>query len=136
MQAATRYFRKACDLGKKEAYRYLGDAFYYGYGVECCFRTAADIYKQGVARGDAGSKFRVGMCYEFGHGTDLQFDVAMKLFSDAADEGSGESIGVQQDLTKSFQLLREAFDAGSIQCIADLAHCYNSGRGVMKNPEE
>lgn len=66
LKRAARYPRKACDLGQSEAFRYLGDIIYDGYDGQICFRTAAQIYKEGVARNDLPSQFRLAMCYEFG----------------------------------------------------------------------
>lgn len=65
IKRAARYFRKACALGKKEAYRYLGDITYDGYDGEGCFQTAAEISKEGVAQNDLPLQFRLAMCYEF-----------------------------------------------------------------------
>ena len=40
---AAQFFRKACRLGVKEAYRYLGDLYYEGHGVDNCYRTAVQL---------------------------------------------------------------------------------------------
>lgn len=92
MQAAARYFRKAGDLGKKEAHRYLRDIFYYGYGFEYSFRLVAGNYERSLARGDSASTFGLAMCYELGRGVERRLDTAMELFKNAADQGCAESM--------------------------------------------
>lgn len=39
---------------------FLVDKDVEGYGVQCCFRTTVDTYKEGIVRGDAASKHRLG----------------------------------------------------------------------------
>ena len=183
IESASRNFRKACNLGKKEAYRYLGDVFFDGYGVDSCLSTAVSMYQQGVARGDPSSKARLAHCYEFGHGIQMCRENTIRLYREASDEGCGEAmysyghfkfhgkhipsnygtavrllskavdlrvdaakgdlalcyekgIGFERDPVKSFELLRQAFDAGSMFCIVELARCYDTGSGVEVNPEE
>lgn len=93
-ESATRYFRRACELGKREAFGYLGDVYCDGIAAKRCYRTAFEFYEQGVARGDAGSKFAMGCCYGMGHFFEESTKRAQELYNEAIDGGFGEAMEV------------------------------------------
>lgn len=147
IRRSVRYFRKSCDLGKKEALRCLGDLFYDGYGVHRCFRAAANTYKEGIARGDATSKYRLAMCYELGHGVPCSIEASARLLREAADEGSAEGMfstvlwslngqHVKQDYGLAFRMLQKALLFKVRGAKGYLGICYDRGIGVDRNPSK
>ena len=143
--SAARFFRKACSLGVKEAYRHLGDLFYEGHGVEICYRTAAELYRKGALRNDAAAKFKLGWCYQFGHGVDKDGLRCVKHFQEAVDGGSAEAMGdlgylklngkiVSTDYSGAYQLLKKAEKKGIFLTKESLAVCYDRGIGEDRDP--
>ena len=144
-QNAAQLFHKACRLGLKEAYRYLGDLYYEGHGVDICHRTAAQLYKKGAARKDASANFKLGWCYQFGHGVEKDGSQCVKHFREAVDGGSGEAMGalgylklsgkiVPSDHFGAHQLLKKADKEVAFFVKHSLAVCYEKGIGEDRNP--
>ena len=138
LHSAARFFRKACRLGVKEAYRHLGDLYYEGHGVEICHRTAVELYREGAARNDAAAKFKLGWCYEIGHGVDKDGLLCLKYCREAADGGSGEAMGtlgflklqgkiLPTDYSGAYQLLKKAEKKGLFISKKILQHVTTKG---------
>ena len=145
LQSAARFFRKACRLGVKEAYRHLGDLYYEGHGVEICHRTAVELYRKGAARNDAAAKFKLGWCYGFGHGVDEDSLQSVRHFRAAADAGSGEAMGsigylklngmvIPSDHSGAYLLLKKANEKGVFLTKQSMAVCYEKGIGEDRDP--
>ena len=143
--SAARFFRKACRLGVKEAYRHLGDLYYEGHGVEVCYRTAVELYSKGAAQSDAAAKFKLGWCYMFGHGVDKDGLRCVKYYREAVEEGSGEvmrglghfkliGIKIPSDHSGAIQLLKKAEKKDVFLSKASLAVCYEKGIGEDRDP--
>ena len=143
--SAARFFNKACRLGVKEAYRHFGDLYYEGHGVQVCYRTAVELYREGAAQKDAAAKFKLGWCYEFGHGVHRDRSQSIKYYRDAEEEGSGEAMGqlgylklngmkVPSDHSGAYQLLKKAEKKNVFLTKASLAVCYEKGIGEECNP--
>ena len=144
VQRAARHFRIACQLGKVEAHRSLGDIYYLGYAGEVDFPTAVHVYREGVRRGDVASKCRLALCYELGHGVDVCAKSAIRLLTEAANEGCGESMFVlgtwklhgkkiQTDYGTAVRLLRKAVDLGVHSTKGHLGVCYDKGIGFERD---
>ena len=145
LHSAARFFRKACRLGVKEAYRYMGDLYYEGHGVEICHRTAVEHYRKGAARNDAAAKFKLSWCYEFGHGVEKDGLQCVKYCREAVDGGSGEAMEtlgflklhgkiLPTDYSGAYQYLKKAEKKGVSLSKASLAKCYDRGIGEDRNP--
>lgn len=120
VRSAVRFFRKACALGKKEAFRSLGDIFWNGYGVLRNFRIAAETCKEGISRGHSACKYGLANCYQFGHGVPFIIETAARLYRESANEGCPEGMKtfglwclngqhIQQDLGMAFDFFEELF---------------------------
>ena len=144
---AARFFRKACRLGVKEAYRHLGDLYYEGHGVEVCYRTAVEFYGKGAAQDDAAAKFKLSWCYLFGHGVEKDGSKSLLHIRGAVDGGSGEAMGVLgywklhgkmvlSDHLGAYQLLKKAEKKDVFLTKESLAVCYEKGIGEDRNPSK
>ena len=142
---AARFFRKACRLGVKEAYRHLGDLYYEGHGVEVCYRTAVELYTKGAAQNDAAAIFKLGWCSNFGHGVDKDDLQCVKYYREAVEKGSSEAMGrlgqfklngqkIPSDHSGAIQLLKEAEKKDAFLAKASLGICYEKGIGEDRDP--
>ena len=146
-QRAVRYCRMACDLGKKEAHRYLGDIYYHGYGIQRCFKTAVNIYGEGVARDDTGSKYKLTECYKFGNRVQVCRASTIRLLTRAVAEGCGESmvsLGISKlrgwyvpvNFAEAVRLFKRAMKKNISSAKCAFAYCIYTGVEVEYNPIE
>ena len=84
---ATRWFRKAAELGLAEAQHDLGGCYAEGYGVAQSWEKAAHWFRLAAAQGDATAQFKLGMCCEHGHGVPQSWREALEWFRQAAGQG-------------------------------------------------
>lgn len=74
--------QKALEMGSTYAYSCIG-AYYEESDVE----RAMDYYTEGIVRGDARSKYNLGMLYAYGKGIPKDVYKGMSLLKDAAEAG-------------------------------------------------
>ena len=129
---ATADFKKAADLGSKEALEFLSEAnIKYTPGSGGSSSASADpveLLTQGYDAQDAGdyaTAFRLFMQVADGG--------AYKAYCAAADVISEGGNGLQQDLKKAFELYLKGAERGDERAHNNLGYCYQHGEGVQKN---
>ena len=84
------------------------------------------------------------MCYENGHGVEMDISKALSWFNKAANQGNDfalfnlgflyeKGIGVEKNEKKAFSLFKQSAEKGYPQAQRKLAHCYYFGTGTAKD---
>ena len=91
--------------------------------------------------------YKLGDCYFYGRGTEINYEKAMDLYLAAWDKGNvpaGRSIGrmhllglaKNSDASEGFRWIEKAADTGDIDAIASLGDCYVNGAGTEVDEEK
>ena len=84
---AVELFRKAADMGLKEAQNWLGSCYENGEGVPKDLTKAAEWYRKSAEQGHATAQFNLGYAYQEGLGVPKDKAQAYKWYRKAADQG-------------------------------------------------
>lgn len=90
-EEATVWYRKAADLGHKDAIYNLADCYYYGKGVKLNYEEAFKLYYNAAERGYAIAQWSVATCYEEGIGIGKDLFEALKWYHKAAEQGDTDA---------------------------------------------
>ena len=96
-QKAKAYYEKGAQAGDYNCYNKLGDMYYYGWGFEVNYQTAFSYYLKGEQAPENGQKYglwkakqALGRCYELGHGTEQDAEIATEKYMEGYRLGSDE----------------------------------------------
>ncbi|MCK9154923.1 MAG: sel1 repeat family protein [Paludibacteraceae bacterium] len=73
------------------AWRYLGDCYYNGDGVEKNYTQAVKWYSKATEKGDAISQLFLGDCYRLGKGIEKNYIAAAEWYRKAAEQGNNDA---------------------------------------------
>lgn len=90
-EEAAKCYRKAADLGHKDAIYNLADCYYYGKGVKLNYEEAFKLYCNAAERGFAIAQWSVATCYEEGIGVEKNLAEALKWYKKAAEQGDADA---------------------------------------------
>jgi TPR repeat protein len=88
---ALSLFRKAADLGVREAMTEVGLAYFHGDSVTKDVAEAERWFQKASDHGDPAGMLTLGECYLSGTGVKQDNARALKLIQEAADHGSGDA---------------------------------------------
>lgn len=77
---AYNWFSKAAEQGNSDAFYYLGEASYNGYGVKQNYKDAFMYYEKSAVMGNYKGMLGLGKCYEYGHGIKKNISQAIFLY--------------------------------------------------------
>jgi hypothetical protein len=132
------------DEGYAKAQYGLGNAYYYGKGVQQNYDEAVRWYRRAAERGDAPALEALAYMYENGKGVPRDAAEAIRWSRKAADQGDAEAQsflgfsyayaqGVPQDYPEAFRWYRKAADQGDRRAQAALTVRYFRGDGVPRD---
>ncbi|KZN69219.1 tetratricopeptide repeat protein [Pseudoalteromonas luteoviolacea] len=141
---AAEYFRVSYSRGYKACAFELG---YLHHKITNDFKLAHHWYGKAVSAGSADAMNNLGMMYNNGEGTDLDFVKAKQYFERAAELGSQLSFGnlgrlyemgegVEQSLEQAIEYYELGISFGDAQSMHNLGSLYNEGNGVKKSREK
>ncbi len=149
---ATRYYRRAAEIGGRGEYESLGDIFRAGLLTEPDYALAISMYKKGADEGDFGCQRKLKMMEEerercYVEATRLERtapEEAFKLFKKSVESGYlpaharigwyyERGIGTKVDRKAAFRHYKAAYDAGDRRAVESLGRCYARGIGVAFN---
>jgi len=138
---ALEFYHRAAELGHPRAMGNLGNAYYYGRGVEVDKHKALEFYHRVAELGNADAYFNIGCAYFNGDGAKVDKKKAVHYWKLAAELGSADAYfslgnsynngtGVEVDYKKAMHYLQQAAELGISGAMFNLGHSYNKGRGV------
>ena len=107
-QEAYKYVNAAIEQNCPNAYKIMGDIYYYGLGTTEDNNKAAEWYTKASDAGDTSASVQLADMYIHG-------------------------IGVTKNEYKGYMLYKAGADADDINAIGGLGFCYENGYGVTKN---
>ena len=136
LDTALEWFEKAAAKGHAGAQVGIGDVNY----TKERYEDAVTWFTKAADQGDAEAEHRLGYCYQFGNGVELNLDTALAWFEKAAAKGHADGqfgIGVVNYTKERYEEAVTWFTKAADQGIADaelrLGHCYQLGNGVELN---
>ncbi|XP_043813553.1 ERAD-associated E3 ubiquitin-protein ligase component HRD3A isoform X2 [Manihot esculenta] len=82
-QRALSLWWQASDQGNEHAALRIGDAYYYGLGVERDYERAAEAYMEAKCRSNAEAMLKLGYMHEHGEGLPLDHHLAKRYYDQA-----------------------------------------------------
>lgn len=80
---AFEYYKKSAELENAEAQYQLGEIYYYGYGTEPDYNTAASWYEKSAINGDSAAQYSLGYMFQSGQGVKLDYRKAVDWYMKA-----------------------------------------------------
>lgn len=125
-----------------------GENLFYGNNGAQLNRTEAIVYYRKAAEKDhTEAQFRLGGCYNYGYGTEIDYKVAAEWYEKAAAQGLAgaqrelgvillDGKGVKQNLNHAVELFSQAANQEYPDAICDMAWLYDEGKGVTKDTQK
>ena len=141
--------------GNAESCLVLGNAYFYGNGVQKDLYSAFDWYFEAAAKENATAQFNLALCYDQGLGTELNRIEALRWYKKASDAGivqakynlgmyykNGENfisdsgtVILNADKPKAIKLLQECSSSSFAPANRELAKIYLDEKDPLKNKE-
>ena len=108
------------------------------------FKEAIPILIEAAELGNAESQYNLGVCYQFGYGTDQNDSIATSWYLKSAVQGwtDGEykmsyayikGTGIEKNEKKAFDYTLKCATKKDVECIFNLISCYTDGIGTEKD---
>lgn len=136
------YSKAAAEKGYKHAYYYLGEAYYFGYGVKQDYQKAIYCYEKDSY--DPDTAYSLGYIYEHGKGVEIDGKKAATYYQNSAAYGNNDARValamlykkgkiIAQNLFKAFDLLQSAAEENHPQGMFEYGKMLYYGEGCSKN---
>lgn len=145
-------YRKAANLGEKEAYAKVGEFLLTGKAGERNYPAALENFLKAARMGDAMSQFNAGYMYEKGVGCKRSIDRAMDLYEEAAINGLPKAMirlanhilkNLPKDerdrkpmFTRAMKLFEDAARMGNEEAQLNLALLHDDPRGMAPDKKK
>ena len=136
LDTALEWFEKAAAKGHAGAQVGIGDVNY----TKERYEDAVTWFTKAADQGDAEAEHRLGYCYQFGNGVELNLDTALAWFEKAAAKGhTGAQVGIgvvsytKERYEDAVTWFTKAADQHDTEAESWLGRCYQSGNGVEQN---
>lgn len=144
LEEAVFWYKKSAGQGYSPAQRQLGDAYFYGHGVEKDVQLAIKWYKLAATQNNPVAQYNLGVCYTSGIGVPQSSEIAAVLYRVSAESGYDvaqnalgkcflEGNGVSQNYMLAVSWFQKAIVQGNVYAKYNLGRCYSRGLGVIKN---
>ena len=135
--------RKAADHGFEDAIYQTGMDYYNGLGVEQNYEQAVKWWEKASVN-NVAAKYNLGVCYEKGLGTPIDYKKAEECYLISANQGDADAQenlaimyntgkGVSQNNKRAFKYFLLAAKQGKVGSIYNLGVLYQNGYGVQKD---
>ena len=141
-EKAIKYLTKAAEKDQTEAQNLLGR--YYFDRKE--FDKSYQQFSKAVIKGNSESEYYLGLQYQFGLGTEQNYEKAFKLYEKASVYNNDAKFrlgylyingtGTEQNYEKAFKLFTLTANSGITESYNVLGYLYDHGYGVEENVEE
>lgn len=154
---AMKWYRRAAEIGYKDAQYELARLYDQGVGVTADKTEAAKWYTKAAEQGVRRAQFYLGVQYNTGEGVTKDQQKAFQWFLKAADVPDGSILvgnhgieasqfnvgmmykygeGVAKDLQAAFKWFFKAAQNGSASAQFELGRVYETGVGVLQDKQE
>ena len=99
------YHKRSAEKGDMHGLHNLGNAYFYGRGVECDVKKAFDLWREAAEKGNPDSFYTIGNIYLRGEYVDQDIPEAIKCYSYAATRTCMTQIPAMEQLVKAYRLL-------------------------------
>lgn len=111
------------------------------------YAMAVTHFREAAEKGYAKAQYKLGRCYQYGHGVQVDLLEAIRLYREAAEQGNAEAqnelglcyrkgIGVQIDYIEALKWFKKSAIQGYTYAYTNLGVCYKDGLGVTKDIDE
>ena len=133
------HIQKQAEIGHAWAEKALGDAYYYGIGVEQDDKESVVWYGKAAEQGIADGQYALGRAYYFGEGVESVNDnKAVEWYRKAAEQGHSDAqyalgrmyyagLGISEDKKEAAKWYQESSNENAQY---DLGNMYLNGEGV------
>jgi TPR repeat protein len=130
--------------GSKQAPFFLGQLFLQGKGVKKNPTRAANLFVEGVKRGDISAQVEAGRMFLLGDIVEKDIEAAEEYLAMAAKQSNTEALALlgrllyveKQDSNKAFPYLQAAVNQGDLSSISYLIDMYAKGLGQAKHEDD
>ncbi len=145
MEKAIKWYKEAIHQGDKTSMVIMGKIYYYGRGgVNINFNKAIEYYLMAANNEESEGMWRVGVCYQLGHGIAVDENEAVEWYRKSArkDNPTGQwrlgecyykGCGIEIDYTKAVEWYTKAAGHGNATGQGLLGFCYYNGCGIEKD---
>ncbi len=109
-------------------------------------KNAFLCFMRGSEDSDIDCTYYLGMCYEYGFGTEIDLESAAITYKIAAEQGHPDAInnlggcylyghGIEKNPKEAFSLFCKAYSLGNVKACCRIGICYHYGYGVEKDGE-
>jgi len=137
------------DADVSEAQKLVGDMFFWGWGdaLQKNSKKALLWYKRSAIAGNTEAKYNLGVMFEQGIGTPVNYNKSIRWFWSAGEEGHvnaqfnlanmySKGAGTRQDEVRAFKWYLRAAKQGEVVSQYNVGNRYVRGLGVETNPLE
>jgi TPR repeat protein len=148
LPTASKWLRRAAELGFSPAQDKLGLMYEHGAGVARNWREAAKWYLMAAEKGFADAEYHLGVIYGNGEGFPVDYRESAKWLRKAAEHGQPEAQatlgrmftegldGVPKNPAEAAKWLRMAAEHGDKEAQFDLGLLFEHGDGLPQDLEE
>ena len=145
MEKAIKWYKDAIHQGDKTSMVIMGKIYYYGRSdVNINFNKAVEYYLMAANNEESEGMWRLGVCYQLGHGIAVDANEAVKWYRKSAgkDNSTGQwrlggcyynGCGIEKDYAKAVEWFTKAAVQGNSTGQFSLGYCYYGGHGIEKD---
>ena len=143
-EVAVKWWQIAAEQGNEDAQCNLGNAYFFGRGIEQDYAAAVEWYMKAVEKGHADAQLHLGWMYDNGFSVAQDSAKAFEWYMKAAEQGNAiaqfdvgcsydKGEGIEQDSAKAFEWYMKAAEQGDAGAQLNLGILYDKGEGVEKD---
>ena len=147
LKKAMEIYKKATESGDPRPYRFIGNLYERGLGVETSNEKAVEYYKKAAEMGFDIAQCDLGYMYDKGMGVEQSYEEAAEWYRKSAEQGYPramnnlgllyhQGLGVEQSYEKAFELYMEAASGADTDAANNVGIMYENGLGVEQSYEE
>ncbi len=147
LKKAMEIYRKATESGDPRPYRFIGNLYERGLGVETSNEKAVEYYRKAAEMGFDVAQCDLGYMYDHGMGVEQSYEKAVEWYRKSAEQGYPramnnlgllyhQGMGVEKSYEKAFELYMEAASGGDTDAANNVGIMYKNGLGVEQSYEE
>lgn len=130
--------RISAELNDSIAFSFLGDFYYYGYGVKQDYVKAKEYYEKSADQNYSYSFYSLGLLYLNGYGVKQDYKKAKEYLEKSAEQNNSDALcslgilylngcGVKQNYKKAIEYLEKSAEQNNSNALCSLGYIYWNG---------